>query len=364
MFDKHYYCVILAGGIGSRFWPISREALPKQFLDFAGNGKSFLRLTYDRMRQVVCEENILVVSLVRYRDIVLEQLPELPEENLLLEEYNRNTGPAITYATYAALKRDPEAVMVVTPADHVIRDTEMFNATVLNSLRHAQDSDALITLGIMPTRPDANFGYIQAQGDFSDCHHLKVKTFTEKPSAALAKIFIDTGEFLWNSGIFLWRASVIRGELECFAPEITSLWKGWEDALGTEAETEFVQKIYASDLPRIAIDYAVMEKTEKAWVYPAKFRWADIGNWESLYEYMAHHDEGGNAYSIVGKPLLKFSSGNIIYSDKKGKLTAIRGLEDFIVIDSDDVLLICPRDDKEFKTMLSELAMPEYKNYK
>lgn len=362
--NRHYYCAILAGGIGSRFWPISRESMPKQFLDFTNAGKSFLRLTYDRMKAIVPEENIIIVSLERYRDLVTEHIPELPAENLLLEEYNRNTAPSVAYATYSVLRRDPEAVMVVTPSDHVIGDEALFTSTVLNSLRHAERSDALITLGIMPTRPDPNFGYIQAVGDFYDSHHIKVKTFVEKPSEELAQVFIDTGEFLWNSGIFIWKASVIRGELEKYAPEITKLWAGWEEALGTPEERGFVQRIYASDLPRIAIDYAVMEKTDKAWVYPAKFSWADIGNWNSLYDYLSHHDSDGNANNFKGKSLLRNCRDNIIYSDRGNKLTAIRGLEDFVVIDTDDVLFICPRADKDFNSLLSELAMPEYKEFK
>lgn len=362
--NRHYYCAILAGGIGSRFWPISRESMPKQFLDFTNAGKSFLRLTYDRMKTIVPEENIIIVSLERYRDLVTEHIPELPAENLLLEEYNRNTAPSVAYATYSVLRRDPEAVMVVTPSDHVIGDEALFTSTVLNSLRHAERSDALITLGIMPTRPDPNFGYIQAVGDFYDSHHIKVKTFVEKPSEELAQVFIDTGEFLWNSGIFIWKASVIRGELEKYAPEITKLWAGWEEALGTPEERGFVQRIYASDLPRIAIDYAVMEKTDKAWVYPAKFSWADIGNWNSLYDYLSHHDSDGNANNFKGKSLLRNCRDNIIYSDRGNKLTAIRGLEDFVVIDTDDVLFICPRADKDFNSLLSELAMPEFKEFK
>lgn len=362
--NNHYYGVILAGGIGSRFWPISREKLPKQFLDFTKEGKTFLRLTYDRLKKAIPEENILVISLVRYRSLVLEQIPELKEENLILEPYNRNTAPAITYATYSILRRDPEAVVVTTPADHVVNDDDLFGATLLRSLVRAAANEALITLGIVPTRPDPNFGYIQAPGDFTADHNIKIKTFTEKPDTEIARVFVDSGEFLWNSGIFVWRADIIKQELEKYAPDITKLWSGWENVLGTPAETAFVQKIYASDCPRISIDYAVMEKTSLAWVYPAKFRWADIGNWDSLYEYLSSHDSDGNASNLVGKGLLGNCSNNIIYSEKKGKLTAIKGLDDFIVIDTDDVLLICPREGDQFKELLSELKLPEYSDYK
>jgi len=364
MFNSHHYCVILAGGIGSRFWPISRESLPKQFLDFTRKGSSFLRMTYDRMKLTVPEENIIVVSLNRYAGLVKEHLPELSDENLLLEEHNRNTAPAITYATYSILARDPEAVVVTAPSDHIIGEKDIFRDTVSLALEYASENDALITLGVVPSRPDPNFGYIQAPGDWNGNKFLKVKTFTEKPSAEMAKVLTDSGEFLWNSGIFVWKASVIRDELETLAPEITSLWKGWEDKLGTEAEREFVQKVYGSNLPRTAIDYAVMEETSKAWVYPAKFKWADIGNWDSLYEYLSTHDGCGNASNLTGKGIVRDCSDNIMYSGRPDKLTAIRGLSNYIIIDMDDVLLICPRDEHDFKEFLSELALPEFSVFK
>lgn len=360
----HYYSVILAGGIGSRFWPISKVSKPKQFLDFGSGGKSFLRSTYDRMKMVVPEENIIIVTLKRYRDMVRRQIPEIDERNILVEEYNRNTAPAITYATCHILKRDPEAVMVCTPADHVIRGKEAFTDTLTRAIDYAYDHEALIAIGVNPTRPDPNFGYIQAVGDKSPGQVIKVKTFTEKPDTELAQVFIDSGEFLWNTGIYVWRASVIRSELELLAPEIAKLWNGWENVLGTADEDAFVQKIYASDYPRISVDYAVMEKTDKAWVFPAEFSWADIGNWSSLYEYLSSHDVSGNSTHITGKAMLKDCRDNVIYSTQNGKLTAIRGLENHMVIDTEDVLLICPRDEALLKEFLSALALPEYEEYR
>ena len=363
MSNSHYYCIIMAGGVGSRFWPISRADKPKQFLEFSSVGKSFLRLTYDRMKQVIPEDNIIVVSLTKYEGLVREHLPELKRENLLLEPYNRNTAPCITFATYTLLKRDPLAVTVVTPADHLIPDSGIFNDAIFNALAYAAGSDALITLGVVPTRPDSNFGYIQVAGEFEDDRPVKVKTFTEKPDVDLARVFIDSGEFLWNSGIFVWRASAIREELELHAPEITNLWKGAREALDTDAQETFIRRIY-TDCPRVSIDYAVMEKTSNAWVYPAKFRWADIGNWDSLYENLAIHDSQGNSTDIAGKALMEDDIKNIIYSPKKDKLIALRGLENMIVIDTEDVLLICPRNDEKFWSFLSELAMPEYNDYR
>lgn len=353
----------MAGGIGSRFWPISRTGLPKQFLDFNIQGRSFLRRTFDRMKAVIPEENILVVTLERYREEVLSQLPELREENLLLEPYNRNTAPCIAFATYTILQRDPAAVTVVTPSDHAIARHDVFNRTLLDAIAYAEGSDALITLGVVPTRPDSNFGYIQMAGHREEGCPVKVKTFTEKPDAELARVFIETREFLWNSGIFVWRAEAIRLALEKYAPEISRLWDGWQEVLGSENQKPFLERIY-TDMPRTSIDYAVMEKTDNAWVYPAEFRWADIGNWESLYEYLAYHDEQGNALNRTSRRLLKDCSDNIVYATRDDKLLALRGMENFIVIDTDDVLMICPRDEEKLKDFLSQLAMPEYEEYR
>ncbi|MCR4824295.1 MAG: NTP transferase domain-containing protein [Bacteroidales bacterium] len=363
MLNSHYYCIILAGGIGSRFWPISRASQPKQFLDFSIQGRSFLRRTFDRMKAVIPEENIIVVSLERYSDLVRTQLPELSEENLLLEPYNRNTAPCIAYATYSILKRDPDAITIVTPSDHAIAHHDAFNRTLQDALAYAAGADVLITLGVIPTRPDPNFGYIQMMARYEDGRPVKIKTFTEKPDEDLARVFIETHEFLWNSGIFVWRADVIRRELEHHAPEIARLWEGWQDMLGTENEKDFLERIY-TDMPRISIDYAVMEKTDNAWVYPASFRWADIGNWDSLYEYLAVHDDRGNALNHTNRGLLRDCTDNIVYSTRNDKLLAIRGLEDYIVIDTEDVLMICPRDEQKLKEFLLQLAMPEYEEYR
>lgn len=363
MLNNHYYCVIMAGGIGSRFWPISRARQPKQFLDFASRGKSFLRFTYDRMKAVIPEENIIVVSLDRYKAQVKKQLPELPEKNLLLEPYNRNTAPCLTFAVYTILKRDPLAVVVTTPSDHVINKHDIFNQTLSDALEYAAGTDTMITIGVFPTRPDSNFGYIQMAAPLDGGSPVKVKTFTEKPDEELAQVFIDSGEFLWNTGIYAMRASTLRDELEKHAPEITRLWKGWKDNLDTERQKSFIESIY-TDMPRISIEYAVMEKTDNAWLIQGNFKWADIGNWESLYEYLANHDANGNAYNNSGKGLVMECRDNIIYSDKSGKLLAIRGLDNYMVVDTENVLMICPRDEAKLKEFLSQLAMPDYEEFR
>ena len=436
MCNNHYYCVVMAGGLGTRFWPVSRASHPKQFLTFSQSGKSFLRLAWERLSGVVPEENRLVVSLERYRRDVLADIPELPAGNLLLEPYNRNTACCIAYAAYSLLKRDPDAVMVVLPSDQVIDDAGMYRDVVCAAMDYASSHDDLITLGIVPTRPDPNFGYIQVDGALADDGYvrsggimqsdgsvqpggvvqsdgsvqpggvmqsdgsvqpggvmlgsasgtdrdgrvsadecpvdgsvtcgqpLRVKTFTEKPSRELAQIFIDSGEFLWNAGIFVWKARDIIAALAEHAPEITALWTGWETKLGTPEEKAFVERIYP-DLPRTSIDYAVMEKAENVITYPATFGWADIGNWQSFYEYLrGRSDEGDNAVSVRGRTRLKDTSNTIVYSSSKDRLVAVKGLDDFVVIDSGDVLLICPRDEENLDSFLSELSLPGYEDYR
>lgn len=363
MSNEHYYCVIMAGGIGSRFWPISRIERPKQFLHLAKDGQSFLRDTYDRMKAIVPEKNIIVATLERYRGLVKSDLPEIDDNNILMEPYNRNTAPCLAFATYSLLKRDPLAIVVATPADHYIEDIPAFNETLNTALSYAAGADALITIGVHPTRPDSNFGYIQVAGQLEKNRPVRVKTFTEKPDRELAQVFIETGEFLWNSGIFVWRASEIKDEMEKYCPEITRLWKGWKEYLGTENQKSFLERIYP-DMPRTSIDYSIMEKTDNAWVYPATFKWADIGNWESLYEYIGKRDDSKNSYKIYGKALLKDCHRNVIYSNGDKKMVAIRGMEDFLVVDMNDVLLICPRKDDKLSEFLSELALPQYEEFR
>ena len=363
--DKNYYCVIMAGGAGTRFWPVSRTAYPKQFLDMAGTGKSFLRYTFERFAGIIPAENIIVVTTSRYTDLVKGQIPELLPENLLVEPYGRDTAPCIIYATYTLLKRTPDATMVVSPADHLIMDEDKFRKTISDALDYAAKTDVLMTLGIRPTKPDSNYGYIQAAGGkaaFEKEEPMPVKTFTEKPDAALAKVFLDSGEFFWNAGIFAWNARTIREEAEKHIPEVTRLFAGWENVIGSPMEKEFIERAY-SDCIKISIDYGVMEKTDRAWIYPARFGWADIGNWEALYSHSDRKDNHGNAF-ISGERLSDGNRNLLVYSRKKDKLVAIKGLENFMVIDTDDVLLICPKDDRQFKDFIAGIAMPDFEDFR
>ena len=365
MIRENCYCVILAGGLGTRFWPVSKADMPKQFLDVADTGKTFIRTTYERFLKIVPQENILVVTGERYRDIVKEQIPELEDHNLLLEPYARNTAPCVAYATYTLLKRNPDARMVVSPADHIIDDEGLFAESIIKAFDYIDKNDVLMNLGVVPTRPDTNYGYIQIQGGrqaAEGTEPMPVKTFTEKPDRALAKVFIDTGEFLWNVGIFVWRAKTIRKEMETHLPAVTGLFKGWENALGTKIESDFIARAY-TDCLNISVGYGVMEKTENAWIYPVRFGWHDIGTWESLYSYLPDKDMLGNAYSAE-KTLIENSRGVMVVSPEKKKLIAVKGLEDFMIIDTDDVLVVCPKDDKKFKDFIANIAMPEFEKYR
>ena len=363
--NKHYYCIIMGGGVGSRFWPISREKRPKQFLEWPNLPNSFIRSAYNRFSSFFPSENIFVVSLEKYKDQVLKQIPELSEENLLLEPYSRNTAPSLAFAAYSILKKDPEAVMVAAPADHAISDLELFRRSITKALDYAAEQASIITIGIIPNRPDTNFGYIQALGGnvMSNVDvPLKVKTFTEKPDKELAEVFLQSGEFFWNSGIFVFQAAALAHELDVCAPQITQWFKGWEEHLGTESEKEFLHRVYM-DCEKISIDYAVMEKTDNAWVFPSRFGWHDIGNWESLYSFMEGKDAQGNLL-FADKSILHEDSNNVIISKHKGKLVAVKGLDNYLVVDTEDVLLICPRDEKDIKDVIAHIAMPEYEDYR
>lgn len=359
------YCVIMAGGTGNRFWPVSREACPKQFLDIAGTDKTFLQMTYERFARFIPKENILIVTLARYGRHVTEQIPDFPKENLLLEPYSRSTAPCIAYATYRLLKRTPDAVMLATPADHLILDQALFEKTLGHILDHVESHDVLMTLGIAPKSPDTSYGYIQVAGgkvSLTENCSYKVKTFTEKPDQTLAEVFCKSGEFFWNSGIFAWKASVIREEMESHVPSITSLFAGWEHSLGTPEEELFLEKIY-SDCPKISIDYGVMEKTDRAWLYPGHFGWTDIDSWGDAYKNFPDKDEKGNVVN-AGRTLLRDNEGNLIYSRDRKKLIAAKGLKDYMIINTEDALLVCPRDERAFQDVLADLGMPEFEKFR
>lgn len=359
------YCVIMAGGYGQRLWPVSRSNRPKQFLDLAYIGKSLIRHTYERFQDFIPAQNIIVVTSTKFADMVREQIPELPAENLLLEPYTRNTAPCIAYATYTILRRNPNANIIFSPSDNYISDPDVFRKLSARALEFVEGADVLITLGIVPNRPDTNYGYIQVaggKGNITIGSPVKVKTFTEKPDLALAKVFVDSGEFLWNSGMFVSHAAGLKDEMETYNPEVTALFKGWEKFIGTPQEKPFIERVY-TDCPWTSFDYGLLERTDNAWIMPCDFNWIDIGNWASVYDYAPGKDSDGNVV-FGNQKLLQDCGGTLAFSTNRSKLLAVKGLDDYIVVDTDDALLICPKGDSEVKGILSALAMPEYEKYR
>lgn len=343
----------MCGGIGSRFWPYSRMDKPKQFLDLFGTGRSLLQMTYDRILPVVAPENILVVTNRRYVDMVRMQLPEIPTERILLEPDRRNTAPCIAWAAYHIAAIDPEASMIVTPSDHLITRESVFEQCVRRGFDFVEHHDALLTLGINPTRPETGYGYIQA-GDEVEPGLMKVKTFTEKPDKELAQVFIDTGEFYWNAGIFLWSAAAIKEAIRRYAPDLASVFDSGADLFGTTDEKEFINENF-SGCPSISIDFAVMEKAANVYVECVNFGWSDLGTWCSLYEN-SHKDVNNNATGSAN--VMAYNSSGNIFLAPEGKLVVVNGLHDCIVADTGDVLLICPKsDEQQIKVMLTDVQI-------
>ncbi len=348
----------MAGGVGSRFWPVSRNAHPKQFLDILGSGRSFLQATVDRFSKIVPTENILIVSSKQYEKLIIEQVPQIPKENILLESLKRNTAPCIAYATYKLYKKDKDAAVVVTPADHLILNEDVFLETTETVLNHACNSDCLFTLGIKPTRPETQYGYIQANKATAEIvgghASYQVKTFTEKPDLEMAKVLYSSGEFLWNSGIFVWNLRTIKAELEAYLPDIAASFADIAEYYYTEKEQQKVDEIYEG-CASVSIDYGVMEKTLRCRVFEASFGWSDLGTWESLYA-LGKKDSSGNLVN-AGKKMLSDVKNSIVVSSAPDKLMVIKGLENFIVINTPDVLLVCPRDEKQIKAITADLAI-------
>ena len=354
--DKHsnVYCVIMAGGAGTRFWPMSRQDHPKQFLDVLGTGQTLLQLTYDRFRRIIPADNILIVTSVVYRDLVLEQIVGIHENALLLEPMRRNTAPCIAYATQKILKRNPAASIVVAPSDHLILQEEVFIEQVLKGVRHCESEQSIVTLGIRPSRPDTGYGYIQfIQREASD-DVFKVKTFTEKPNLELAKSFISSGEFLWNSGLFITSAAVMNAAFQKHLPDMHQIFEAGKDELDTQGEALFLEQAY-TQCTNISIDYGIIEKASNVCVIPSEFGWSDLGTWGSLYENM-HHDAAGNA--VVGKKTIISNTQNSIVHLPKDKLAVIHGIDNSIIVESDGILLVCRKDaEQDIRQLVNQVKV-------
>lgn len=354
MIDNNNYCVIMAGGIGSRFWPKSRTSCPKQFLDILGVGRTLLQQTFDRFSKICMVENILVVTLEPYVGLVAKQIPELPTDNILAEPIRRNTAPCIAYACFKIRSLNPNANIVVSPSDHYIGDEFGFEMTITRGLQFTQFSKSLLTIGIIPTRPETGYGYIQidSRSDQSPLaiHEVtKAKLFTEKPELDMAKTFIESREFFWNSGIFMWNVNVIIEAYREFLPDIYSLFSAGADVYDTPAEKAFISKVY-SECPHISIDYGIMESHRDIYVIPALFPWSDLGTWRSLYENTSK-DISGNVVNCE-RAIIEDTTASIISCG--GKLVVVEGLHDYIVAESDGILLVIPRaDEKNIKNLVN-----------
>lgn len=341
----------MCGGIGSRFWPYSRTDRPKQFIDFLGTGRTLLQMSYDRVLPLVGPENIIIVTNAQYASLVKEQLPDIKDEHILLEPARRNTAPCIAWAAWHIAAIDPEASMIVTPSDHLIIREKEFEDAITAGFEFVESHDALLTLGINPTRPETGYGYIQVgepvQGDI-----LKVKTFTEKPDIELAKVFLESGEFFWNSGIFLWSARSIKEAMLTHAPDIANIFEKGHGVYNTPEEKEWIGCNFPGCMG-ISIDFAVMEKSSNVYVETVSFGWNDLGAWSALYDNSPKNKDANVTQHC--SVLAYNATGNIFAVKDSGKLIVVDGLKDYIVADAGDVLLICPKaEEQRIKNMVHD----------
>ncbi|MEQ9188066.1 MAG: mannose-1-phosphate guanylyltransferase [Cryomorphaceae bacterium] len=351
---KEVYCVIMAGGIGSRFWPMSRQTTPKQFLDILGTGSSLIQLTYDRFKSISKPEQFMIVTSEDYTDLTLSHLPELSIAQVLAEPSRKNTAPCIAYAAYKLYKQNPDAVMVVSPSDHIIVKEKAFHHTLNEAIEHATETGHLVTIGIKPSRPDSGYGYIQfhREGTYDSEGIKQVKTFTEKPSVELALQFLQSGDFYWNSGMFVWKVSSIVEAFRSLMPDMAELFEEDISSLNDAGEKAAIKRIY-NQCQNISIDYGIMEKAKNVDVVLGDFGWSDLGTWGSLYEQV---DKDENDNVKLNGEIRTYNTNHSIMLTKQGKLSVIQGLTNYIVIDTDDVLLICQKDEEQkIKQFVQEL---------
>ena len=348
--SKNYYAVIMAGGVGSRFWPVSTPENPKQFHDMLGTGKSLIRQTYDRLARLIPRENILIATNEKYKSLVLEHLPETTSAQLLLEPAMRNTAPCILYSAMKIHDLNKDAVMIVAPSDHFIEKEEEFVQNVETAFRECQRSDVLMTLGIKPTGPNTGYGYIQFEKDSGEIK--KVRDFTEKPNLENAKKFLAQGDYVWNAGIFIWSARSILDSFKGNLPQMFDLFTRGQGLWNSVEESGFIQKNYA-DAQNVSIDYGIMEKAENVFVMPTDFGWNDLGTWGSLYDKL---DKDGSGNALVGGRGLFLDAAQNMVRTKDSKKVVIQGLQDFIVVETDDTLMIFPKDQEQQIKEVSKLA--------
>jgi mannose-1-phosphate guanylyltransferase len=352
MSNKNNFVAIMAGGIGSRFWPMSRTGYPKQFLDILNTGRTLIQGTYDRFAAFIPAENIYIVTSEAYREIVATQLPELRPENILCEPSRKNTAPCIAYISYKLLKLNPEANLICAPADHIITNTAAFQKVCEDALHFTEHIKALVTLGIKPTNPNTGYGYIQFEQQAVSENVYKVKTFTEKPDKELANTFIASGDFLWNAGIFVWQVKNITKAFAKFLPEMHEVFDAEKKNFNTKNEHAAIERIYPQCV-NISIDYGVMEKADNVYIIPSAFGWSDLGTWTSAYDNF-EKDNFDNA--IAGKNVVVINATKNMVHVPNDKLVLLQGLDDYIVVDTQDVLLICKKEkEQELKEYVAEL---------
>lgn len=346
MINPNYYCVIMAGGIGARFWPMSNSTTPKQFIDILGEGQTLIQKTFNRFTKICPKENIYIVTSKAYKEITHKQLPDISEDQIILEPYRRNTAPCIAYANYKIKTKNPNAAVVVAPSDHVILKEDIFTNVIEEGLKAVSENPWLMTIGIRPSSPNTGYGYIQYNEDKSyekNRSIYDVKTFTEKPELEMAKSFLESGDFLWNAGIFMWSMKEIQKAFETFLPDVDALFKQGEGLYNTDSEPEFIDKIYQV-CRNISVDYGIMEKAQNVHVYAADFGWSDLGTWGSLYEI---RKKDTNQNVVSGNRVKVYDSNKCIINMPKNKIVVVQGLEDYIVVENDDMLLICKKSDEQ-----------------
>ena len=353
MTDKRNHIVIMAGGIGSRFWPMSTTECPKQFIDVLGVGRSLLQLTYDRFQGICLPENIWIVTNKKYLELCREQLPDVPTENILLEPCRRNTAPCIAYVSWRIKSKNPKANVVVTPSDHIVTDTVEFQRIITSCLKFTGETDAIVTLGMKPNRPETGYGYIQADLSVSSPRNkeiFRVDSFREKPDIEPATKSILQNNFFWNAGVFIWSVSTIVNAFRVYQPAISKVFEGMEHIYGTPEEQENIDKCYP-ECENISVDYAIMEKAEEIFVCPANFGWSDLGTWGSLVE-QSKKDLYGN--SLIGNDIRLYDSHNCIVHTMNEKQVIIQGLDGYIIAENDNRLLICKLSEEQRIKQFSE----------
>ena len=350
---NHSHLVIMAGGLGSRFWPMSTPERPKQFVDVLGTGRTFIQMTVDRFKGILPAENVWVVTSQAYEDIVAEQLPEVPRGNILLEPCRRNTAPCIAYAAWRIKSIDPKATIVVSPSDHLVLDVPEFQRVITSAMDFASTSDAIVTLGMKPTRPETGYGYIQTDMSCPSARNkeiYRVDAFREKPDLATAEKYIRKPNMLWNAGIFIWNVSTVVNALRVYAPEINEVFENLLPLYGTDKEQEAINENFPK-CESISVDYAILEKSEEIYCFPASFGWSDLGTWGSLRENVSR-DNNGNA--VIGNNVQTFETRDCVIHCSEERRVVVQGLEGYIVAEKDNTLLICKLSEEQRIKQFSE----------